>query len=582
MRGNAARLDMNSRAWRHYVSYYRGAELRLARDIVLAASQALLVLPIALIVRYTFDALLPARALGLLILAGLGILALSLVNNGITLWLRHDTLDVTKRAIAALRLELLDRCYARSRHFLTHTESSHLHSLLVYDTERVDIMSNSLASYFLPNVCTSLVLAGILLFLNPTLFLVLLAVMPLLIMANRWSGRHVRRETEYFHRAMEALSGGILFMLQAMDLTRIQTAEPFERERQGAAIEHLRVTSKRIAWLWTAHSALHNGIVVLWGVIILIGGGWAVAQNWMTIGDLVSYYVAVSLLSASLSAVLTAIPQIIEGSASLETLYAFLQTEDTLPYQGSHPLTFQGAVRLERVWFDYDGAPILRGVSLDLEPGTLTAIVGANGAGKSTLMFLILGLYRPSRGAVMADGALYDDVSITDLRRRIGAVMQDPFLFPGTIRENITYGMADATPAQVERAARLATAHEFIETLAQGYETPVGQDGKLLSGGQRQRIALARALLREPALLILDEPTNHLDADAIASLVHNLQTLTPRPTVLLISHDLNVAQQANQVYELRDGVLSAWLRWDKLESDRMAAPSTYGKQPPSL
>jgi ATP-binding cassette subfamily B protein len=146
------------------------------------------------------------------------------------------------------------------------------------------------------------------------------------------------------------------------------------------------------------------------------------------------------------------------------------------------------------------------------------------------------------------------------LRHSLGVVMQDPLLFPGTIWENIVYGTPHATRDQVARAAQAATAHEFIERLSKGYDTFMGEDGMLLSGGQRQRIALARALMRQPSLLILDEPTNHLDATAITTLMANLKSLRPRPAILIISHDPQVSHQAEEVYELRDGTLMPLLR----------------------
>lgn len=550
---------MNLAPWRHYAAYYRGMERRVLVSVLLAAGQALLVLPLAFLVRVAFDTLIPARDFGWLLAAGAGIFIVAVLNNAVTVWTRQMTLDVTKRAIAALRMELLDQCYALSRRFHTHADRGRLQSLLVHDTERVDVMSNALVTAFLPGACTALVLALVLLYLNPLMFLIIAAVMPLLIYSNRRSAQRVRAEMNRFHKAFETFSRGIFFVLQAMDLTRAQTAEAYERARQYTATENLRETSGRMALLNSAHRAQQNVIGVFWGVLILIGGGWAVAQNWMTLGDLLSYYVAVSLLSASMVSTLTAVPQIVEGNTSLGLLYDLLQTQDPQPYQGAREISFQGNVRFADVWFQYDDTPILRAVNLELERGKTTAVIGANGAGKSTLTFLLLGFYRPTRGALFADGIVYDEIAMAALRAHIGFLMQDPLLFTGTVRENIAYGLSDVRDAHIERAARLATAHEFIVQLPQGYDTEIGEEGKLLSGGQRQRIALARALLREPALLILDEPTNHLDAAAIFKLMENLKALTPQPALLLISHDLNIAQQADAVYELRGGELSRWL-----------------------
>jgi ATP-binding cassette, subfamily B, bacterial len=563
-------------AWRHYLSHYRGMERDLVLSVLLAAGQALLILPLAFLVRVAFDTIIPNRDLVLLLAAGAGLLAVTLVNNGITLWARHMTINATKRATAALRMEMLDKAYALSRHYHTHADRGRLQILLAYDTEHVDVMSNAIVTAFLPGFCTSVVLAVVLLYLNPVLFLVIAAVMPILVWTNRQSAIRVRKEHLNRHNAFQVFYRGLYFVLQAMDLTRIQSAEPYERKRQGAAIEDVRATSGRVVWTETAHRAQQNVIGVFWGVIILIAGGWAVAQGWMTIGDLLSYYVAVSLLSSNMVSTLTALPQIVQGNVSLHLLYDFLQTEDPLPYQGTREIAFNGNVRFDGVDFHYDDVEILQNVNLQLRTGVTTAVVGANGAGKSTLTYLLLGFYRPARGALFAEGLLYDEVAMSSLRARIAAVPQDPFIFAGTIRENITYGAADATDAQVERASILATAHEFIERLPDQYATEVGDEGKLLSGGQRQRIALARALLREPALLILDEPTNHLDVGSIVTLMENLKTLSPQPAVLLISHDMQVTHHADEVYELREGQLTGMLRIEDFEQERARA-NNYGK-----
>jgi ABC-type bacteriocin/lantibiotic exporter with double-glycine peptidase domain len=196
---------------------------------------------------------------------------------------------------------------------------------------------------------------------------------------------------------------------------------------------------------------------------------------------------------------------------------------------------------------------VLRDVTLTINPGSTVALVGPNGSGKSTIGNLILGFYRPQTGELCADDQPFTELDMVHLRRQIGVVTQDPILFPGTIWENITYGAPNVSSSQVIQAAKLATAHESIDQLPKGYQTFVGEDGILLSGGQRQRIALARALLREPALLILDEPTNHLDEAGVRQLMGSLDQLGNAPTILMISHDVAIVDQAEYIYVLQAG-----------------------------
>jgi ATP-binding cassette subfamily B protein len=234
-------------------------------------------------------------------------------------------------------------------------------------------------------------------------------------------------------------------------------------------------------------------------------------------------------------------------------LQDLLHEDEEEPYTATGEIPFRGGVALEAVSFAYESEPVLREVSLAVEPGEWVALMGPNGAGKTTIVNLILGLYRPQQGRVLADGRPYDEIDVRALRRRIGVVLQDPPLFPGSVRDNIVFGIPEVDEEAVQLAARLSTAAAFIDELPLGYDTPVGDEGELLSGGQRQRIAIARALLRDPRLLILDEPSSSLDRHATDALLRNLHTLPERPAVLLVTHDDVVARAAERVISIRDG-----------------------------
>jgi ABC-type bacteriocin/lantibiotic exporter with double-glycine peptidase domain len=181
------------------------------------------------------------------------------------------------------------------------------------------------------------------------------------------------------------------------------------------------------------------------------------------------------------------------------------------------------------------------------------AIVGPNGAGKSTIAHLIMGFYSPQKGHLYADDHPYHILDMIHLRQSIGITKQDPFIFPGTIKDNIIYGRPDASFQEVVEASERATAHEFIQEFPLGYDTFTGENGMLLSGGQRQRIAIARALLRKPKLLILDEPTNNLDEAASLQLMKNLKKLNDVMTILIITNDMNILPEAQYIYSLQEG-----------------------------
>jgi ATP-binding cassette, subfamily B, bacterial len=285
----------------------------------------------------------------------------------------------------------------------------------------------------------------------------------------------------------------------------------------------------------------------------LVVGGWSTARGDMTIGDLLGFYAITALLLRQMSPIIGSVPDVLTGYESMVRLDRLLQAGGGEPYTGTRVLDFDGSVTFDGVSFAYQDRPVLKDVQLSIAPGEHVAIVGPNGAGKSTLVSLLLGLYRPTAGQVLAGGVPFDELDMPSLRRSFGVVLQDPVIFPGTVSENIAYGQPNATAAEIRRAAAWAMADDFIDALPAGYATSVGDEGVLLSAGQRQRLAIARALLTCPSLLILDEPTTHLDDAAIDRLLGNLRELPGSPTVIAISHDPEIEAWARRVIHLRDG-----------------------------
>jgi ATP-binding cassette subfamily B protein len=280
----------------------------------------------------------------------------------------------------------------------------------------------------------------------------------------------------------------------------------------------------------------------------------------MTLGGLLSFYAVLALLLRQVNVISWGSNTVLIGAHSLARVEAVFESRSERQYsRGTRSLEFRGEVALENASFGYGEVGVLRDIDLAIRPSERVALIGPNGAGKSTLVSLLLGLYLPQRGRLLADGVPFDELDVRALRRQIGVVLQDPVLFPGTIRDNIAYGAPDASDAAVATAAEAATASDFIGLLEDGYETVVGDEGIGLSGGLRQRIAIARALLGDPVLLVLDEPTTYLDESAVSALMARLTALPQAPAVLFVTHDPQVAVHAHRVVELRDGhIVREW------------------------
>jgi ABC-type multidrug transport system fused ATPase/permease subunit len=226
-----------------------------------------------------------------------------------------------------------------------------------------------------------------------------------------------------------------------------------------------------------------------------------------------------------------------------------------------------GRVQFESVWFEYSsGRPVLQGIDLELEPGKTIALIGHTGSGKTTLTALVPRFYDVTSGRVLIDGVDVRDVTLTSLRREIGVISQDPFLFSASVRENIAFGAPDATDDEIEQAARWAQAHEFVDELPDGYDSVIGERGITLSGGQRQRIAIARALVVDPRILILDDATASVDATTEARIRLGLREATRNRTTLIIAHRLSTIALADEIVVLDEGRIVARGRHDDLQA----------------
>jgi ABC-type multidrug transport system fused ATPase/permease subunit len=303
----------------------------------------------------------------------------------------------------------------------------------------------------------------------------------------------------------------------------------------------------------TAFSTVVVGII---GVIMIVVGGRSILSGQMTVGEFITYILFTGLMAAPVVQIASIGTQISEAFAGLDRIRELLdmRTEDdedrTLAPMGQ----IDGAVVFDRVSFEYNpGVPVLKDVSFRAAAGTTTALVGSSGSGKSTLISLVMAFNRPLSGRVVVDGRDLSTVRLRDYRSQLGVVLQDNFLFDGTIAENIRYGRPDATLEEIRAVSRIAHADEFVEGFEKQYDTVVGERGVKLSGGQRQRVAIARAILADPRILVLDEATSSLDSESEAFIQDGLRSLRRGRTTFVIAHRLSTIRSADQILVLEHG-----------------------------
>ena len=293
--------------------------------------------------------------------------------------------------------------------------------------------------------------------------------------------------------------------------------------------------------------------------VILLFGGWRVINGHMGYGELVQFILYMQILAMPIRMAGWMVNSYARAASAGQRLFEILDTESPVreaPGAREMPRV-RGAVSVNDLTFSYDGShPVLRNVSFQAEPGEVVALLGPPGSGKSTIVSLIPRFYDVPPGSITIDGVDIRDMTLASLRRNIGLVQQDVFLFSASIRDNIAYGRADATMDEIVRAAKVAQLHDFIEGLDQGYDTIIGERGSTLSGGQRQRLSIARAVLLDPPILVLDDSTSSVDANTERLIRHAMESVIRGRTTFVIAHRLGTVHRADQILVLRDGEIA--------------------------
>ena len=346
---------------------------------------------------------------------------------------------------------------------------------------------------------------------------------------------------------------------EALGGVRIVKAYTAEKREEMVFAKGAHRIFRNVAKSLTGVSALgaFSGLVIgAIGIAMMLVGGSAIRNGTMTIGDFVWYLSMVALITVPVIQLANIGTQITEAFAGLDRIREIrkMATEDQQDAQRQALPDVLGEVEFRDVWFEYNpGVPVLKGVSFKSPAGSTTALVGASGSGKSTLISLVMAFNRPQRGSLLIDGVDLNDVKLRNYRAHLGVVLQDNFLFDGTIAQNIAYAKPDASREEIVKVSRIAHCDEFVEAFEKGYDTIVGERGVRLSGGQRQRVAIARAILADPKILILDEATSSLDSESESLIQDGLKVLRQGRTTFVIAHRLSTIQSADQILVLEGG-----------------------------
>ena len=461
-----------------------------------------------------------------------------------------------QRAITEMRKKVQEHVSRLPINYFDSTQTGRLISRIMNDAEGIRNLVGTGLVQLAGSVLTSIVALTVLFWLNWRLTSITILVLGGFGGALAYAFTRLRPVFRERGELTAALTGRLAESLGGIRIVKAYTAEKREALTFARGAHKLfRNVAKSMTGVsaTTASSALVIGAV---GVVITLVGGQSVVAGRMTVGDLFMYVMFTGMMALPLLQFASIGTQITEAFAGLDRIREIMnmKTEDDEDFERAPLAEVQGEVEFENVAFEYNpGVRVLKNISFTAPAGSTTALVGSSGSGKSTLISLVMNFNQPRSGRIRIDGQDLQTIRLRDFRSYLGVVMQDNFLFDGTIAENISFSKPHATIDEIKTVSRIAHCEEFIEGFELKYDTVVGERGVKLSGGQRQRIAIARAILADPRLLILDEATSSLDSESEAMIQDGLRSLRRGRTTFVIAHRLSTIRSADQILVLEGG-----------------------------
>lgn len=466
-----------------------------------------------------------------------------------------------------LRAALIIKLQELSIPYQKELQSGRLQSKIMRDVESIQTLSSQLFVSSL-NIIVNLVAAlGITLYTSPIVFFFFLVTVPVAAVVIVSFREKIKVKNSAFRREMEETSARVVEMIELVPVARAHSIEDQEINRLNQRFEKIADKGFHLDMIQSVFGSVSWACFQVFQIICLIFTGYLALNSKIKPGDIVMYQTYFTTVVNSVSSMITLIPTISKGLESVTSIGEVLTAGEVEDYQGKNKLKqVKGDFQFEQVWYQYPSAsqPTVRGLNLDVQSGETVAFVGSSGSGKSTILNLLIGFIQPTKGKIRLDGQDMKEIDLRTFREHLAVVPQNTILFSGTIRDNITYGLKNVSESELEACLKAANLWEMVQQLPEGWETRIGEHGDKLSGGQRQRISIARALIRNPEVIILDEATSALDSDSEQKIQQAIDRLAQNRTVFIVAHRLSTIRHADKIAVIEKGVCTEFGSYTEL------------------